>query len=129
IGSPALPELIAHLSHHDPFVRGEAAMALGWMGPTASDAVPSLMAILTAPPKAGLNQTPLPVGLKADPSAETASPEENARAYAAQALGRIGPDAASALPALAQALHDPHAAVCAAAQLALKQIRGQVSPT
>jgi hypothetical protein len=44
--------------------------------------------------------------------------------FAAQALGRIGPAAADALPALAQALHDPHPSVGAAAKLAIKQIRG-----
>jgi HEAT repeat protein len=29
IGRPALPQLLAHLRHRDPFVRGEAALALG----------------------------------------------------------------------------------------------------
>lgn len=127
IGPPALPELIAHLSHHDPFVQGEAAVAIGWMGPPAAEAVISLVAVLSTPAKTGLHQTPLPGGAKADPSAESATPEENARTYAAQALGRIGPAAAQALPALAQALHDPHPPVGTAAQLAIKQIRGLIS--
>ena len=32
IGPPALATLIAHLQHADPFVRGESALAIGWMG-------------------------------------------------------------------------------------------------
>jgi len=32
IGRPALTALVAHVKHRDPFVRGEAALALGWMG-------------------------------------------------------------------------------------------------
>jgi HEAT repeat protein len=38
IGRPALPTLITHLRHHDPFVRGEAALAVGWIGPAAAAA-------------------------------------------------------------------------------------------
>jgi HEAT repeat protein len=124
VGQPAIPDLICHLSHHDPFVRGEAAVALGWIGPDAAPAVPALVAVLSAVPKVPLTQTPPP----ASKSDDTATPEDNARMYAAQSLGRIGPAAASALSALAQALHDPHVPVGTAAQLALKQIRGGASP-
>src|SRR5207237_5448832 len=52
IGRPALPTLITHLRHHDPFVRGEAAVALGWMGPAAAPAVPHLVEVLRAKPAA-----------------------------------------------------------------------------
>jgi HEAT repeat protein len=122
IGPPAKSELIAHLSHHDPFIRGEAAVALGWMGPAAADAVPQLTVVLTTLPKA--NAPPPVPPPKGDGTGDPASPDDNARTFAAQALGRIGPAAADALAALALALHDPHPSVGAAAKLAIKQIRG-----
>jgi HEAT repeat protein len=123
IGPPAKAELIAHLSHHDPFIRGEAAVALGWMGPAAADAVPHLMAVLTTLPKPGTLAPPA-AAPKNDGTGESATPDDNARMFAAQALGRIGPAAADALPALAQALNDPHPSVGAAAKLAIKLVRG-----
>jgi HEAT repeat protein len=124
VGRPAKSELIAHLSHHDPFIRGEAAVALGWMGPAAADAVPPLIVVLTTLPKPGVPPVPPTPMPKGDGTGEPATPDDNARMFAAQALGRIGPAAADALPALAQALHDPHPSVCAAAKLALKLVRG-----
>jgi HEAT repeat protein len=114
IGKPALAELIAHLSHHDPFVRAEASMAVGWIGPAAEEAVPGLVNILRTPPKDS----------KAKQDAEASNPDDNARIYAAQALGRIGAGAASALPDLVLALQDPCPAVNQAAQLSIRQIRG-----
>ena len=33
IGTAALSTLISHLQHTDPFVKGESALAIGWMGP------------------------------------------------------------------------------------------------
>ena len=55
IGRPALPALLSHLRHRDPFVRGEAALALGWIGPPAAVAVPDLIECLrsTATPPPG----------------------------------------------------------------------------
>src|SRR5262245_24477465 len=46
IGTPALSTLITHLQHSDPFVRGESALAIGWMGPVARSAVPYLVKIV-----------------------------------------------------------------------------------
>jgi hypothetical protein len=120
IGSPALSTLIAHLQHSDPFVRGESAMAIGWMGPPARSAVPILTQVVRGP-RASLNRTPPPIAetlakppveegvWRGDsetitpaqtPAAEPASTEDSCRTYAAQALGRIGNAAASALPDL-----------------------------
>ncbi len=116
IGRPALPTLLTHLRHRDPFVRGEAALALGWIGPAAAAAVPGLIESLqtTAPPPAS----------DADPSATPAPPpaEEASRLYAAQSLGRIGPRAATALPALRKALTDPNEPLRQAAEQAIRMI-------
>jgi hypothetical protein len=120
IGSPALSTLIAHLQHSDPFVRGESAMAIGWMGPQAKSAVPFLTQVVRGP-RATLIRTPQPIleppakppaeeGVwKGDsetitpaqtPVPDAVSTEDSCRTYAAQALGRIGRAATSALPDL-----------------------------
>jgi HEAT repeat protein len=69
------------------------------MGSDAAWAVPTLVRLLT-------HQAP------------------QARALAAQTLGRIGPAAAESKPALQRLLHDPNAAVKSAAQTALERIGG-----
>jgi HEAT repeat protein len=132
IGRPALQTLIAHLRHHDPFVRGEAAVALGWMGPAAASAVPYLVEILRTPPAhrrpattsavMGHHTPATPLAIS---SSEVATAEDNARANAAQALGRIGSAAAAAVPVLEHTLNDPVPAVRDAAEMALRQIRSQ----
>jgi HEAT repeat protein len=131
IGRPALPTLVSHLRHHDPFVRGEAAVALGWMGPLAAAAVPMLIDLLqTSSPVAaqpegvpvpGIAGTP-PTGVAPKPG-DPPNSVDAARASAAQALGRIGPAAATAISALNIALNDPIDAVRDAAELSLRQIR------
>src|SRR6266545_2450435 len=118
IGPPALATLIAHLQHADPFVRGESALAIGWMGAAARSAVPFLARVVRGPESALLRTpappsitpptisppnsgalTPQQVGEPADVSADV-----NCRVYAAQALGRIGPAAAGALTDLREAV-------------------------
>lgn len=128
IGRPALQTLIAHLKHHDPFVRGEAAVALGWMGPTAAPAIPYLLQLLNqvtvsrpTPPQGMAPVTP-PTTVAAAP-AEPPSAEDGCRASAAQALGRIGPSAIAAVPTLENALRDHCTAIRQAAELSLRQIR------
>ena len=129
IGRPALPALLAHLRHRDPFVRGEAALAIGWIGPAATAAVPALCDVLmpagtTPPPRGALDSTP-PFGTPVATSAPAPKVDDTCRAYAAQALGRIGPAAASALPTLADAARDECEVVRQSAQLALKLVRGE----
>ncbi|MBA4066530.1 MAG: hypothetical protein C0501_23065 [Isosphaera sp.] len=141
IGPPALAALVAHLQHSDPFVRGEAALALGWMGAPARSAVPLLAAAVRGPRSRDgrpLDYTPPPVRSRApddDPDesptpthtpAPTASgtPEETCRVHAAQALGRIGPPAAAALDDLWEAAQTGPDAVRRAALHAVKQIQG-----
>jgi hypothetical protein len=118
IGCPALATLIAHLQHTDPFVRGESALAIGWIGPPARSAVPFLAKLVRGADRPGLHDTPPPVGgltpgavgkgvgsevvtPTAPPApAADAAPDETCRVYAAQALGKIGPVATAALPEL-----------------------------
>jgi HEAT repeat protein len=144
IGTPALGTLIAHLQHSDPFVRGESALAVGWMGPLARSAVPYLADIVREP-RASLAHTPMPtLGLsgprpgKADddlddhesptptknpsPTGETNTPEESCRVHAAQALGRIGPAAAPALEELHEVARVGFDALRRAAQHSIRQI-------
>jgi len=128
IGRPALPTLVSHLRHHDPFVRGEAAVALGWMGSKAAAAVPMLVDVLQtaspsvpmAVPVAGLAGTP-PTGVANAPG-EALTSIDATRASAAQALGRIGV-AAGSMAALTAARTDAIEAVRTAAEVSLRQIR------
>jgi HEAT repeat protein len=143
IGPPALATLIAHLQHADPFVRGESAMAIGWMGAVARPAVPFLTQIVRGP-RSALTRTPPPTapagpfglggladsGTITPPQAPPPSPdatvsEEACRVAAAQALGRIGAPAASALPDLQDAIRFGPDALRQAAQQAVRQIRGE----
>jgi HEAT repeat protein len=147
IGAPALTTLIAHLQHSDPFVRGESALAIGWMGPLARSAVPFLTSIVHGP-RPSLARTPAsdfapPIRGKVDPddlepqetesptptqhpspTSDPGTPEENCRVYAAQALGRIGPSAASALRELQEAGRSGPDSLRRAAQQAIRQIQG-----
>ena len=132
IGPPALATLIAHLQHADPFVRGESALALGWMGPVARSAVPFLAHVVRGPRKARPKAKP-----KRNPDSETATPpaiaasssegataDENCRVYAAQALGRIGPVAAGAVSDLQDAAEFGPEALRQAAEQAVRMIQG-----
>ena len=105
IGAPALESLMANLRHHDPFVRAEAALALGWMGASAEVAVSELVQLVEAYRPKVLSR-PQPVfstgasGTITPPAPASLSPqtsEESARVNAIQALGRIGAGAASSL--------------------------------
>lgn len=128
IGPAALPTLVTHLKHYDPFVRGEAAVALGWMGRGAVAAVPSLVQLLTARAtpagpsrisKFGGSGAVTPVAI-AQPEASAA--EETTLIQVIQALGRIG-GSADAEPLLLDLLTDKRESVRQAAADALRQIR------
>jgi len=138
IGPPALATLIAHLQHADPFVRGESALAIGWMGAAARSAVPFLARIVRGPESA-LLRTPAPVSLT-PPAISTGSEvltppqisddnglsaEVNCRVFAAQALGRIGPAASGALGDLRDAAGFGPDTVRQAAQQAIRFIQAQ----
>jgi HEAT repeat protein len=123
IGPKALPSLMAHLRHRDPFVRGEAALAIGWMGHAGLPAVPGLMECLRMGPAKPAVDPSEPATQIASASPPPPTPEESSRMYAAQALGRIGPMAHPAIPALKNALQDPHEHVRQAAQVALRLVQ------
>lgn len=131
IGLPALATLVAHLKHHDPFVQGEAAVALGWMGPSAASAVPALMDHLIVPTAAdrpnrmasfGGSGAVTPVAI-APPQANAA--EATTLVQVIQALGRIGAAAAAAEPHLLSLSADPREAVRQAAGEAIRLIRNE----
>ena len=130
IGHPALPTLTTHLEHSDPFVRGEAALAVGWMGPAAAEAVPALARVVRGPGAPGVvppaeddGDSVTPTVLPGDGDLPA---DESCRVYAAQALGRIGPAASSAAGDLRAATRAETAALRRAARQALKLIE-QVS--
>ena len=133
IGPPALSTLIAHLQHSDPFVRGESALALGWMGERARAAVPFLAQVVRGPrgadrraekPKSDsvFSGAATPPVVPTPEASGTA--EDNCRVYAAQALGRIGPPAAKALPDLQEAARNGGSALRTAAEQAIRMIQG-----
>jgi HEAT repeat protein len=140
IGPPALATLIAHLQHADPFVRGESALAIGWMGAAARSAVPFLARVVRGPesPLAhtpGPRPTPLTPTVIPQPNSAVLTPQQltndaipsadvNCRVFAAQALGRIGPVASGALTELRDALTSGPGAVRQAAEQAIRQIQG-----
>jgi len=131
IGLPALTTLIQHLKHHDPFVRGEAAVALGWMGPHAGAAgVAALQEQLipltpsSAPPVQ--ENSPI-VDRDATPLAAAACKESNAEESALiqtiQALGKVGLGAIPALPMLRQLAKHPHQPYRDAAKEAVQLVK------
>ena len=136
IGTPAVATLIAHLQHSDPFVRGESALALGWMGAAARTAVPFLAQAVRGPRVSSARSAPSsssdgvcsgaatpPVFPVPDP--DPGSAEETCRVYAAQALGRIGPPAARALSDLQDAVRTGTSALRTAAEQAVRMIQEQ----
>lgn len=132
IGKPALASLISHLRHRDPFVRGEAALAIGWMGAVAAPAVQGLVEVLRtgAKPSSGLMRpiqpasSHTPVTGVTPPPTGAPSADDTSRAYAAQALGRIGLAASAATPYLEEATQDAIEQVRQSATQALKLIQG-----
>ena len=145
IGTPAVPQLIAHLQHTDPFVRGEAALAVGWIGSSARSAIPYLAQLVRGKKTRTLRDTPAPCGslerfaksekpdagsgtltplANSASSCESPTPEETCRVYSAQALGRMGVEAAEAVADLRIAERTGTDALRQAAQQAIRLIQG-----
>ncbi len=97
LGAAAIPPLVDALRHRDPFVREQAARALGRMGPPASAAVADLIDSL-------------------DDEASCV------REKAAAALRAIGPVAEAAMPRLARLLGEDFGLVLEESALALASI-------
>jgi HEAT repeat protein len=99
--------------------RQTAIYVLGAIGPEAEPAVPLLIEVLKA-------EEPLRnAGASEKGSAPARSVPYGVRQTAAYALGRIGPAAKAAIPALTKASQDESKDLRAAASAALKQIEGK----
>ena len=81
VGPAAVPGLVGLLAHADEYVRQQAAICLGKVGPGAKDAVPALLAALK-------------------------DKDSRVRKAAASAVRDIGADAAAGTDALREALND-----------------------
>jgi HEAT repeat protein len=123
----ALPMLIKALQDSDSAVRIRAALAIQKIDPKN----PAFMPVLIAALRAGDGHVLLDVGaMGADGAWAVPTLTEllshnlpQVRALAAQTLGRIGPTASSAKPALQQATRDLNLAVQTAARHALEQVQ------
>ena len=107
----ATDALARSLKDEDPFVRRFAAQALGEIGPAARQAVPALAAALRDRHKGVVSAAAAalgkmgPGGVKAlTDLAKDASKPAEARRLAVESLGKIGPDAKDAVPALVEML-------------------------
>jgi HEAT repeat protein len=125
IGSPAVGALVRALSHADKYVQREAAWALSQIGPEARAAIPKLVAILQFSSGDGTFDQ-----IKKNPADQDTEvmfvcpgPDTTLRFCAAQALGKMGHEARSAIPALRAALADPNDQVAQAAAQALNQLQ------
>lgn len=136
LGAPApvaVPALSDSLGDMDAGVRLAAATALSEMGPSAIEAVPALAAAVTN--DNALRAMALAAAGALGPVAQGVAwpalfdllrdESDVARSMAAMALGRMGPAAKEAVPALVAALKDP--CVAGDAWEALKQIDPQAA--
>ena len=124
----AIQILIRNLQDTHPEARAGAAAALGRFGPAARDALPALIVLLN---ESGMRHFSIPALLEIGPDrravpglVEALGDETGAyRACAAMALGKIGPEAKEAVPALTRiAAGDPDVGVRQRAAEALGQI-------
>src|SRR5262249_10926514 len=109
IGGKTLKEWIKALSDLDPSVRGQAAAALGQLGPQAAPAVPALIADLNdtdAMVRVQVTTALAQIGAEAIPALKQAlkSEDKYVRMGACLALGHMGSAAQSAIPALTELL-------------------------
>ncbi|HEY2759597.1 MAG TPA: HEAT repeat domain-containing protein [Pirellulales bacterium] len=125
----SLPALTANLQDPQPAVRLSAALAIQKIEPKSSAFVPVLIGAM----RAGDGHVLLDVGAMGKDGAWAvptliellAHPLPQVRALAAQTLGRIGPPAAAAKPALQRATHDSNPAVGQAAHRAIERIQNE----
>jgi len=129
----AVPALIKALSSENIRVRASASAALGQIGPAAKDAVPALTQTLSTDDQNNLRSSALEALEKIGvPTTELIvkkyiadlllEHDSKVRALAAQALGKIGPEAKQAFPSLTAALDDSNGKVRAKAAAALIEI-------
>jgi len=122
-------ELVASLRNPNSRVRGEAAAALGALGPTAAGAVPALVAAMGDPSdyvRLEASTALVAIGKQAVPALTQAltSPNPHVRRRAAQVLAEMGPVAQPAAPALTSALQDKDTRVQSDSAHALWSVTG-----
>lgn len=131
-GKEVVPSLLLALEHKNPWVRAEAAVDLGQLGPAAQEAIPALRqalndedghvrifaaeALVQIDPR---EKAPLEVLKKA-----LQSPEVSVRRAAADIVGALGDSAHSAIPTLVALLdHDSDAEVRQVAAFVLGKLQ------
>jgi hypothetical protein len=131
LGPAATESLSELLNHSSDAVRGYAAFALGEIGAPASLAGPALAQLLNDPAEGVRRNMVEALGTLTGADATTietlartitADPDEQVRFTAGLSLARLGTQAADAVPALQQALHDQNRYVRANAVEALNRI-------
>ena len=131
IGASAVPALISALKDVRENIRASAAYALGEMGPAAAEAVDGLIALLTdeseevrrhATSALGMIKAQISKTVPALMAVLENRDDTDLAFFAAQALTRIGPDAAEAVPALREALMSESAYVRGFSSEALSRI-------
>ncbi|MCP4716639.1 MAG: HEAT repeat domain-containing protein [Deltaproteobacteria bacterium] len=127
IGSPAVAHLINALRHKDPIVRRNAADILGRIGPKAKTAIPALEKELENPDKAFCWTVKQALRKIKKVTVENLIDCLNdkdviIRNNATKALGDLGPNAISAIPALVSCLDDAKTEVRKNASFALAKI-------
>ncbi len=105
----AVPDFAEALHDPEPIVRAAAAQALGKMGPEAKEAVPALIKALGDKSSYAQRQV-FNTGPRGDIVA-FGNRDVYVRVVAAEALGKMGPEAADAIPALQALLKDEQASV------------------
>ena len=127
----AVPPLISALEDERENVRASAAYALGEMGPTAAEAIDGLVSLLTDESEEVRRHATSALGMIKVPVSKTVPAlvkvledreDTDLAFFAAQALARIGPDAADAVPALGEALMSESAYVRGFSSEALSRI-------
>jgi HEAT repeat protein len=138
-GSPAmtlLPELVAALEDESAEVRTAAAQALARFGPDLDPQIPALTAMMQRDEKnvrkacaeALKAAWPTPA-LVPTLSGFLRSRDRDVRFYAAQLLGRVGPEARAAVPALIAVLNEPLDAMYPDPGRAAALALGQMGPS
>jgi len=129
----SLGEWIKVLEGPNPIERYAAINAIGEMGPTAKRAIPVLIETIRETRNRdkkmllSCNYALLAMGKEIVPYMITVLKDDNweMRRGAAWILGKVGPAAKDAIPALTEALNDTNAVVRKKAAESLKKIKGE----
>jgi HEAT repeat protein len=131
-GKP-LSEWIEMLEGTNPTAKLSAVNAVGKIGPEAKEAIPALIEMIRQTRNhdrktlLGCNHALLAMGKEIVPYMISLLKDDEweMRRGAAWILGKVGPDAKAAVPALTEALKDPNPAVQKKAAEALQKITGK----